>query len=83
MKTLVVYKVLQLSISKINVETLGKFDALAIAWYQRHCVLLPTMVLYICINIKSVDDNQTLNFNNEEEDKVELEDILLHKIPKD
>lgn len=41
------------------------------------------MVLRTYIGIKSVDDNQMLDSNYEEEDKIELEDSLPQEILKD
>lgn len=68
---------LRFFISKINIKTLGKYDVLAIAQCQRYYVSLPTKILHICISIKSVDDNQALDSNDEKEDGVELRDVLL------
>lgn len=46
-------------------------------------MLLLTIVLYICIDIKSIVDNQSLNLNDEKENRVELGDALFQKILKD
>lgn len=83
MEALVAYKALRLPISKVNVETLGKFDVLAIARYQRYCTLILTIVFRTCTSIESVDDDQALDFNDEGEDKVELGDALPQEIPED
>ena len=82
MKTLVTHKVLQLLISKVNMETLGKFDLLSIAQYHCRCALLIVSVLRICTNIKSLENNQELQ-SNDEEDGLELGDTSPQEIPED
>ncbi len=75
MKALVAHKALRLLISKVNVETLGKFDAVSIARYQRHCAQLLTSILRTCTRMKSVDDNQEFH-SDDERDRLELGDAL-------
>lgn len=74
---------LWLLISKVNIETLEKFDALIITQCQYYCVLLLIVVLHTCIDIKNINDNQMLDFNDKEKNKVELGDALSQKILKD
>lgn len=72
-KALVTHKALQLSIPKINVETMGKFDALSITWYQHYYALLIISILYIYTGIESVKNDHKLQYN-EEKDRLQLEE---------
>lgn len=83
MEALIAHKALRLLISKVNIETLGNFDAFAITQCQCYCGPLLTIVLHICTGIENVDNNQALDSNDEKEDRVELKDALPQKIPKD
>ncbi len=82
MEALVAHKALWLPISKVNVETLEKFDAISIAWYQRHCAPLLISILRTCTGMKSVDDDQEL-YSDNEEDRLELGDAPPQEIPED
>ncbi len=82
MEVLVAHKALRLLISKVNVKILGKFDAVSIAQCQRHCAPLLTSILRTCTGIESVDDDQELH-SDDEEDGLELGDAPLQEIPED
>ncbi len=57
-EVLVAHKALRLLIYKVNVKTLGKFDAISIARYQHHCAPLLILILHTCTGMENVDDNQ-------------------------
>lgn len=78
-KTLVAHKALQLSTSKVNIKTLGKFDIVSITWFQHHYTPLLISILCTYTNIRSVNNNKEL-YSNDEKDKSELGNILPQKI---
>lgn len=82
MKALVAHKALQLPILKVNVEMLGKFDASSIVRYQRHCAPLITSVLRTCMGMKSVENDQEFQ-SNDEEDGLKLGGMPPQEIPED
>ena len=82
MEVLVAHKAPRLLIAKVNVETLGKFDVVSIARCQRHCAPLLTSILRTSMGMESVDDNQEL-YSDDEEDELELEDAPTQEIPED
>ncbi len=59
-----------------------KFDAVFITQYQRHYAPLLTSILRTCTRIESVDDDQEL-YSNDEEDGLKLGDTLLQEVPED
>lgn len=75
-------KVLQLLLSKINIEKLEKLDIISIAKYQCNYALLLILILHIFTDMKTTDNNQKLHFN-EEEAGLELGDALFQKILED
>ncbi len=81
-EALVTHKILRLPISQVNVETLGKFDAVSIARCQRYCAPLLTSILRTFLGMESVDDNQKLH-SNDEEDGLKLGNAPLQEIPED
>lgn len=81
-EVLITHKVLWLFISKINVEILGKFDALSITQYQHYYTSLLTSVLHTYTGIKSIENDQKLQFN-EKKGGLELRNTLLQKILED
>lgn len=56
---------------------------LAITQCQHYYAPLLITILRTYTGIKSVDDDQALDFNDKEENRVELEDVLSQKILKD
>lgn len=70
---------LQLFIFKVNIKTLGKFDAISITWCQYYYASLLILILCIYIEIESVDDNQEF-YSNDEENRLKLGDIPFKKI---
>lgn len=63
-------------------EMLGKFDASSIVRYQRHCTLLITLVLRTCMGMKSVENDQEFQ-SNDEEDGLKLGGMPPQEIPED
>ncbi len=81
-EVLVAYKALRLLISKVNIETLKKFNTVSIARCQCHCAPLLTSILRTCMRMENVDDNQELH-SDDKEDRLELGNTPSQEIPED
>lgn len=79
MEVLIAYKMLQYFIFKVNIKILKKFDTVFIAQYLYYYPLILVLILYTYIDMKRVDDNHGLYFNDRE-DRWELKDALLQQI---